>query len=125
MCYIILSIYALSMLWENLLQFVTIKTWSRNFFNIWRAYDLVMKIGLLLALIFRAIRVKMNQDILDVEALDDNDNDTILEKDWIKDYLNTMRHLERGEVVLMANITTMAVIRYNYLQLCGDGCGIS
>ena len=114
MCYIILSIYALSMLWENLLQFVTIKTWSRNFFNIWRAYDLVMKIGLLLALIFRAIRVKMNQDILDVESLDDNDDDTILEKDWIKDYLNTMRHLERGEVVLMANITTMAVIRYRY-----------
>ena len=115
MCYIILSIYALSMLWENLLQFVTIKTWSRNFFNIWRAYDLVMKIGLLLALIFRAIRVKMNQDILDVEALDDNDDDTILDKDWIKDYLNTMRHLERGEVVLMANITCMAFIRYLFL----------
>ena len=96
------------MLWENFLQFVTIKTWSRNFFNIWRAYDLIMKIGLLLTLIFRAIRVKMNQEILDIESLGVDEN---LDKDWIKEYLHILRHLERGEVVLLANITTMAFIR--------------
>ena len=87
--YIVLGIFAVSMLWQNLLQFVAIKSWSRNYLNFWRSYDLVMHIGLSLALIFRAIRV--------------NDVDETL-----------ANQLDRGEVVLFANITTMALIRYHW-----------
>ena len=75
------------MLWQNLLEFVAIKSWARNYLNFWRSYDLIMHIGLSLALIFRAIRV--------------NDVDETLAK-----------QLDRGEVILFANITTMALIRY-------------
>ena len=56
--YIILSVFAVSMLWENFLQFIAVKSWNRNYLNFWRSYDLIMKIGLSLALIFRKIRVQ-------------------------------------------------------------------
>ena len=85
--YIILSVFAVSMLWENFLQFIAVKSWNRNYLNFWRSYDLIMKIGLSLALIFRKIRVQENVDE------------------------NFARELDRGEVVLFANITTMALIR--------------
>ena len=85
--YIILSIFAVSMLWENFLQFIAVKSWNRNYLNFWRSYDLIMKVGLSLALIFRKIRVQENIDE------------------------NFARELDRGEVVLFANITTMALIR--------------
>ena len=85
--YIILSVFAVSMLWENFLQFIAVKSWNRNYLNFWRSYDLIMKIGLSLALIFRKIRVQENVDE------------------------NFARELDRGEVVLLANITTMALIR--------------
>ena len=55
----ILGIYAVSMLWQDLVSFLNVRSfWT--FFKFWRMYDLVLHIGLALALILRV--VKANAD---------------------------------------------------------------
>ena len=51
----ILTIYALSMIWQDLVSFLNVRSfWT--FFKFWRTYDLVLHIGLALALILRMLK---------------------------------------------------------------------
>ena len=55
----ILTIYAMSMIWQDLVSFLNVRSfWT--FFKFWRMYDLVLHIGLALALVLRV--VKANAD---------------------------------------------------------------
>ena len=53
--YIILSIFALSMLWQDLYSFFTHKSIS-SYFKFWRVYDMIMHLGLAIALCLRGTR---------------------------------------------------------------------
>ena len=53
--YIVLTIFAFSMLWEDLYSFLTHKAFF-SYFKFWRVYDMVMHIGLTLALGLRGLR---------------------------------------------------------------------
>ena len=53
--YIVLTIFAFSMLWEDLYSFLSHKAFF-SYFKFWRVYDMVMHIGLTLALGLRGLR---------------------------------------------------------------------
>ena len=53
--YIVLTIFAFSMLWEDLYSFLTHKAFF-SYFKFWRVYDMVMHIGLTVALGLRGLR---------------------------------------------------------------------
>ena len=53
--YIVLTIFAFSMLWEDLYSFLTHKAFF-SYFKFWRVYDMVMHIGLTIALGLRGLR---------------------------------------------------------------------
>ena len=53
--YIVLAIFAFSMLWEDLYSFLTHKAFF-SYFKFWRVYDMVMHLGLTLALGLRLLR---------------------------------------------------------------------
>ena len=53
--YIVLTIFAFSMLWEDLYSFLTHKAFF-SYFKFWRVYDMVMHLGLTIALGLRGLR---------------------------------------------------------------------
>jgi hypothetical protein len=51
---ILLTVYVISMIWHDLSTLSNVRTF-RTYFKLWRVYDLIMHLALILALLFRAL----------------------------------------------------------------------
>ena len=109
--YIALTIFAFSMLWEDLYSFLSHKAFF-SYFKFWRVYDMVMHLGLSLALGLRGLR-RINC-FYGKEARKDPDKECynpgkegglIIKKDSYEE------QLLQAEALIFAVVTTAALLR--------------
>ena len=120
---ILLTIYIISMIWQDVSLLSNVRTF-RTYFKLWRVYDLIMHITLVLALLFRAITatnscnkvdgkttLTPNQSttpIMNLTTPTMNPTITSLHQD---DPWNGLDNINTAEVVLFALAATMAIVR--------------
>ena len=101
--YIVLTIFAFSMLWEDLYSFLTHKAFF-SYFKFWRVYDMIMHIGLTVALSLRGLRRINCLYGTDEEKRECYDPDYNIKKGYEEDLL-------QAEALVFAVVTTAALLR--------------
>ena len=123
---ILLTIYIISMIWQDVSLLSNVRTF-RTYFKLWRVYDLIMHITLVLALLFRAITATNSCYKVDVKTTPTPNqsttpimNLTTLTMNPAMNPTTTSLHqddpwngldINTAEVVLFALAATMAIVR--------------
>jgi hypothetical protein len=103
----ILSIYSISMLWQDFLTLITLRSY-KAYFKFWRVYDLLLHITLFLALLFRLLQVQNFSFRLHLGICDDKTSSECIQ------FLDTRKTLFEYEGVFWAFASTQALMRLIY-----------
>ena len=105
--YIILTIFAFSMIWEDLYSFLTHKAFF-SYFKFWRVYDMIMHIGLTIALGLRGLR---RISCFHGEEKREDPNNKCYNRGGYKIKNGYEEQLLQAEALVFAVVTTAALLR--------------